>query len=216
MGGIHRLEQCTLVFPMQRAGLFVKQYISQLIAQTQDDVPVVLPHMMTIDSLVDQLCPLQSDDEISSVFQLYEIYQRHTSHTLPLDAFYGWGVQLLNDFSSVDMALLSGEDIMHYTSTIKRYEDLELDKETRTRLENLLRQSGPQHSVQEYFTSLWKALPNIYRDFVSCKPSRVSVHVVLALLGSFVIGTMNKCNSASPIAPTFLWDSITSWPLSGN
>ncbi|MCQ2333786.1 MAG: PD-(D/E)XK nuclease family protein [Paludibacteraceae bacterium] len=165
MGGIHRLEQCTLVFPMQRAGLFVKQYISQLIAQTQDDVPVVLPHMMTIDSLVDQLCPLQSDDEISSVFQLYEIYQRHTSHTLPLDAFYGWGVQLLNDFSSVDMALLSGEDIMHYTSTIKRYEDLELDKETRTRLENLLRQSGPQHSVQEYFTSLWKALPNIYRDF---------------------------------------------------
>lgn len=163
--GLHHLDQCTFVFPMQRAGLFVKQYLSQLIEQSKDEIPVVLPHLMTIDSLVDSLCPLIPDDEVSSVCQLYQVYKRYTSHTLPIDAFYGWGVQLLNDFSSVDMALLKGDDIMHYVSTIKRYDELELDKETQNRLERLLQNSGPQHSVREYFTSLWKALPDIYRDF---------------------------------------------------
>lgn len=163
--GIHHLDQCTLVFPMQRAGLFVKQYISQVIEQSVEDVPVVLPHSMTVDTLVDSLCPLQPNDEVTSVCQLYEIYKHHTDHTLPIDAFYGWGVQLLNDFSSVDMALLSGDDIMHYTSTIKRYDEIELDQDTRDRLETLLQNSGPQNSVREYFTALWKALPQIYREF---------------------------------------------------
>lgn len=163
--GIQGLEQVTMVFPMQRAGLFVKQCLSDYVLRSDGDIPMVLPRFTTIDALADSLCDLQSDDEIASVCALYQIYRKHTQHTLPLDAFYGWGVQLLSDFSSADMALLDVDRLMHYTSDAAQLEHLLLDEATRQRLEHLLHDTGDAHSVRDYFTSLWQALPAIYEDF---------------------------------------------------
>lgn len=163
--GLSGLADCTLIFPMQRAGLFVKQDLTERVQQSSDTQPIIVPRCVTIDALVDSLCPLLPADEIRSVCQLYHIYKNHTHHTLPIDAFYGWGVQLLNDFSSVDMAMVDGADIMHYTSTITRYEELLLEDETRERLTELLQKEGSANSVREYFRELWKALPDIYNEF---------------------------------------------------
>jgi len=163
--GVKGLERVTMVFPMQRAGLFVKQYLSERVLQSKDDIPMVLPRFTTIDALADSLCELQADEEISSVCALYEIYKKHTTHTLPIDAFYGWGVQLLADFSSADMALLDVDRLMHYTADAAKLEDLVLEPETKERLEELLHTTGAANSIKEYFTSLWAALPQIYEDF---------------------------------------------------
>jgi len=162
--GMTGLENCTMVFPMQRAGLFVKQYIRHWVEQSPDTPPIVLPHFTTIDNLVDSLCDLQAEEEIVSVCSLYTIYKKHTHHTLPIDAFYGWGLQLLNDFSSADMARLDASRLMDATAQAARLDELELDEETQHRLEKLLRDTVGGNSVRAYYTDLWDALPRIYNE----------------------------------------------------
>lgn len=163
--GLSGLENYTLVFPMQRAGLFVKQYLFDYMRQEGIDTPVVLPHLTTIDMLSDSLSALRSDDEIASVFRLYKAYSAHTHTTMPPDAFYGWGQQLMTDISNVDMALLDVSKMMQMASDACQLETLDLDDEVRERLEKLLREGGRTGSVRAFFEELWAALPMIYRDF---------------------------------------------------
>jgi len=163
---LQEMQQYTLVFPMQRAGLFVKQYLADYLREQHITTPVVLPHFTTIDSLSDTLSALRPDEEITSVFRLYHAYQQYSGQaTLSIDAFYSWGVQLLTDFSNADMALMDVEKMMQTTSEAGLLDMLQLDDETRSRLEDLLSREGSPTSVRRYFTTLWQALPDIYREF---------------------------------------------------
>lgn len=163
--GLAGLADCTLVFPMQRAGLFVKQAIYDYMRESGETAPVVLPRFTTIDSLSDSLSALRADDEVASVFRLYRAYSAVVKHPMKVDAFYGWGQQLLADFSSVDMALLSVDSVLHLSSDASALDELMLDPDTRQRLEALLRKEGAPHSVRAFFVELWSALPDIYKRF---------------------------------------------------
>lgn len=163
--GIHALDRYTLVFPMQRAGLFVRKYIADHIRSLDLQQPVVLPHFTTIDLLADSLCPLRADDEIASVFRLHRAYQAHAPQPMPIDAFYGWGQQLLTDMSNVDMALLDVDRMMALTGSLNGMDILDLDDDVRSQLECLLHGSPRSGSVREFFTALWQQLPAIYADF---------------------------------------------------
>lgn len=163
--GLNGLENYTFVFPMQRAGLFVKRYLCDYIQESKQTAPIVLPHFTTIDLLADSLCKLHSDDEIASVFRLYAAYKAHVSQDMPIDAFYGWGQQLLTDISNIDMALLDIDKMIQMTADAGQLDAIQIDDEVRERLEKLLRQQGNPHSVREFFVSLWRELPAIYTDF---------------------------------------------------
>lgn len=163
--GLGGLGEITMVFPMQRAGLFVRQYLMDRVQQQADDTPILLPHFTTIDALFDSLSSLRSEDEVVSICRLYAAYREHTEDYLPIDIFYGWGTQLMTDFSNSDMALLDVDKLMAYTKDAALLDTLQIDEDTRHRLENLLGESGDEHSVRRYYTSLWRALPDIYRSF---------------------------------------------------
>ena len=163
--GFQKLGSYTLVFPMQRAGLFVKQYLTEMYLQSGETTPMVLPSFTTIDMLADSLCTLRADDEVTSVFRLYEAYCKHAAQQMPIDAFYGWGLQLLTDMSNVDMALLDIERMMHYTAEAGKLSTIDIDEEARKRLEQILGTRGKEDSVRRFFTDLWRVLPDIYRDF---------------------------------------------------
>lgn len=167
--GLDRLGECTMVFPMQRAGLFVKQAILAHIRQTGYDKPVVLPHMTTIDMLADSLSDLHAEDEMVAICRLYQAYQKHTKETLTPDAFYGWGNQLMTDFSNSDMGLLDVREMMQTTAESAELDQLELDDDVRERLLHLLGSNGTEKSVRRYYTSLWKALPDIYDTFTQAQ-----------------------------------------------
>lgn len=163
--GLQGLENYTLVFPMQRAGLFAKQYIAEAMRDAGETRPVVLPRFTTIDMLADSLCPLRSEDETISILRVYKAYCEHVESPMPLDIFYGWGQQLLTDFSAVDSALLNVQRMLDLTADAAALEELTIEDEVRERLERLLRTSGSENSVRAYFTALWQALPKMYRSF---------------------------------------------------
>lgn len=159
------LGEVTMVFPMQRAGLFVRQYLLENMRASGDKTPIVLPQFTTIDALSDSLSELGSEDEIVSICRLYAAYCSHTKEHLPLDVFYGWGMQLMSDFSNSDMACTDVSKLMAYTADAAQLDMLELEDETRERLRHLLGERGDEHSVRRYYISLWESLPAVYEQF---------------------------------------------------
>ncbi len=63
------LEDCCLVFPNQRAGLFLKKYLSELVPK-----PVWSPQILTISDLMAELSDLSVADDLYLLFELYDIY----------------------------------------------------------------------------------------------------------------------------------------------
>jgi len=166
--GFEGLKDYTLVFPMHRAGLFMKQQIKEAIRDKHYDKPVVAPQMMTINELTNTLTQLAPDDEIHSVCRLYRIFKRHTGSTLPLDIFYGWGRQLRQDFSNVDMAMVDSQALFENSVDAHKLEQLDLPKEVSERLEKLFYTAGHDQNNDSYhqsFQLLWEKLPVICQDF---------------------------------------------------
>lgn len=161
--GLSDLHNYTLVFPMQRAGLFVKQYIAQELKKSNQ--PVLLPHLTTIDELVDSLSGLHGDEELLSICRLHQIYQSVVVSDLPLDVFYGWGKQLLSDFSNADMSLHDVRKLFRHTSDAATLDALTLDSEVKDRLMSILGEQGRPGSVRQHFQQLWENLPAVYEQF---------------------------------------------------
>lgn len=165
--GWDNLKDCTVVFPMQRAGIFMKQaFMRQIAAYNR---PVVLPRMVTLDELVTTVSELQPVDEIRAVCLLYHIYIRHlqaeNEQALPLDAFYGLGRQLLTDFNNVDMAVADPEKILSYTSAARVLESTELTPEAKEGLLKLFNLDASSGDIAQSFRALWQHLLPIYQEF---------------------------------------------------
>lgn len=164
--GWQHLQQYTLVFPMQRAELYFKQYLREEITRANYQQPVVLPRMLTIDQLVDEWSELRVVDEIRAVCQLYSIYKRYLpDNPIELDAFYGWGRQILNDFSGIDMALQPIRQVLANTAAAQQLDRILLDDEVRERLQQLVNIYSTDDHIQAFFLDLWNHLPVIYDAF---------------------------------------------------
>ena len=163
--GWNGLKNITIVFPMHRAGLFIKQALEQRMMQESISYPVLLPEMLTIDELADKYSTLRPEEEIRAVCRLYTCYRDKTTTRLDIDSFYGWGLQLLKDFSAADMALLDSEKLIRHVSEAGELDNSGVDKDVAERLNKLLGNNGENGSVRKYYQDLWKQLPEIYTAF---------------------------------------------------
>ena len=112
----HDLSRVAVVFPNKRASLF----FNECLLKENETAPIWAPRYVTISELFDRLSTKQAADEIKSVCLLYDIYKEEvraqssqTEHDadITLDFFYGWGTQLLADFSNIDRSLVDAEEL---------------------------------------------------------------------------------------------------------
>ena len=169
--GWENLRNMTVVFPMHRAALFMKEELKRQMLQQHLDRPVLAPRFTTLNELADELSApyLRPDDEISSVCLLYEIFCEQTHVEIGLDTFYGWGRQLLTDFSNADMSEADPEALFRNSADAHRLEETWLSDETRQRLLELV-EGRDQHddsadSMRAKLQALWRLLGNVYREF---------------------------------------------------
>ena len=175
--GVEHLDRFTMVVPSRRAMLYVKEYIREYLAQNEIRTAVQLPQMTTLNNLMDELSPLYKIDEIQAVCILYKVYvdvlreADDTKHAnVPLDRFYGWGRQLVIDFSNIDKActLASSEAILDHTAAARELEELHLDPDVYERLLALVSnhpKASSDDSRKREFELLWQQLPKIYARF---------------------------------------------------
>ena len=165
------LEHITLVLPSHRAGVVLKDEIMR-IQKAQGEKAIWAPNITTLTQLQDALSPLHAEDELVTIVRLYKHYLRVTndpSNVMPLDMFYGWGKQMIADFTNVDVSMEQDEVPNFFENTIAAHElsEWHLDDELKERLQALIRTEEDtrivsSHSVQEQYEQLWKNLYTLY------------------------------------------------------
>ena len=165
------LEHITLVLPSHRAGVVLKDEIMR-IQKAQGEKAIWAPTVTTLTQLQDALSPLHAEDELVTIVRLYKHYLRVTndpSNVMPLDMFYGWGKQMIADFTNVDVSMEQDKVPNFFDNTIAAHElsEWHLDDELKERLQALIRAEEDtrivsSHSVQEQYEQLWKNLYTLY------------------------------------------------------
>lgn len=169
------LKDVTLVFPMHRAGVVMRSVLQARMADEHQSA-MWAPEMIALGDLFDSLCPLGKEDELFTVCRLHRIYNEclqasgSESLAMDIDRFYGWGRQLLSDFTNIDQGIKESEieSFFRNALTLSDLDTYKLDDEVRERLQDLLykgearRQAMIAESVQAHFAALWHAMPDIY------------------------------------------------------
>ncbi len=193
--GWRNMDDLTLVFPSQRAGLVFKDLLKQH-HKEQKGGAILLPNITTLPDLFESLCPMSPVEELEAVFRLYKIYETTTKEfydaergqfeaknpgkkydmvkPFNLDVFYSWGRQLLSDFNNIDSSDAGKTpDSVHkfFDNAIqaKKLEGLEIDYEVRERLHTLLHEGESEASqddaIRKKYEAIWHCMEAIYNQF---------------------------------------------------
>lgn len=174
--GIKGLASTTIVVPSRRAMLHAKDCFREYMAAHNLQGPIQLPRLTTLSVLFDELSPLYKIDEIQAVCTLYDIYLQVEKDAmpdkdmLPLDVFYGWGRQLVQDFSNIDKTypLVTAESFLSNAAEANILSQLDIDDDVRERLEQLV-SDNPSTAVsgskRKEFEAIWTNLTAIYQRF---------------------------------------------------
>ncbi len=174
--GWEGLKDVTLVFPMHRAGVVMRSELQRRMAAEYAKA-LWAPQMLALGDLFDILCPLGKEDELFTICRLHRIYSNQLSavsgqQPMDIDRFYGWGRQLLSDFTNIDQSVSEAEidSFFRNALSLSDLDTYKLDDDVRRRLEDLLykgqarNQSLIAESVQAHFAALWQVMPTIYRQ----------------------------------------------------
>ena len=151
------LSRVAIVFPNKRAGIF----FNDCLVQEGGSEPVWAPRYLTIGEVFDALTALRPVDEVKAVCRLFRIYGDVLGHaSLTLDYFYGWGQQLLHDFSNIDRCVDDVEKFFGLWSAVRQLEQLpDEQQEYLNHFFGLKRHKGRQH---DDFERIWTHLYDIY------------------------------------------------------
>ena len=173
--GWEQLRQTTLVLPSRRAGLVLRDELLQL-QKAGGQKAVYAPTVQTLNQFIDSLSPLYAEDELTTIARLYRLYlstlnAQHSTDPMPLDLFYGWGRQMLADFTNIDASMPAEEVPSFFNNAISAHDlgEWQLDEETENRLRLLLQPTAglitdEERSIRAQYQALWHALADIYTD----------------------------------------------------
>ena len=172
----NQLNKTTLVVPSHRAGLVLKNELMHL-QKEQGQQAVWAPDVKTLQQLQDTLSPLYSEDELLTIVRLYKLYLNNQNNLInpndlmPLDLFYGWGRQMIADFTNVDASMHADKVPNFFENTIAAHEleEWKLDPETEERLRALMNPNSPEaasiasDSIRHRYESVWRQLYELYQ-----------------------------------------------------
>ncbi len=165
-------ERLAFIFPNKRASLFFKKYLGKLLGRN-----IWAPSFFTISQVIDRYTKVQTPNQLTLLFYLYESFREikksrgKWDDNYTFDKFSTLGEILLKDFNDVDNYLVDPKSIF---SNIKDLAEIEhqfffLSEEE----QEILRRYWSNFTVdklsdeKERFLELWEDVPLIYNDFVN-------------------------------------------------
>ena len=168
-----QLSRTTLVLPSHRAGLVLKNELLRL-QKERNAQAIWAPTVQTLTQLQDSFSPLYAEDELFTIVRLYRIYRNLLSDTdepdnlIPLDLFYGWGKQMLSDFTNVDASIPAEKVPNFFENTVAAHElsQWNLDPDVEARLKALINDAkdgnAEQDSIKAQYETIWRQLYALY------------------------------------------------------
>lgn len=177
-----QLSRTTFVLPSHRAGLVLKNELLQL-QKARNAQAVWAPRVQTLTQLQDSLSPLYTEDELFTIVRLYKLYlstfnfpygvsrsEELSTDPMKLDLFYGWGRQMLADFTNVDASMAAEQVPNFFENTIAAHElsSWQLDPEVEERLRALINGGNEEKdvdrdSIKAQYEVLWRQLYELYK-----------------------------------------------------
>ncbi|MFC3417718.1 hypothetical protein [Algoriphagus hitonicola] len=157
------LKNLVIVLPNRRAGLFFTQHLGALIEE-----PSWMPEIKTIEDVFYEFAEKRPADDLTLIFELYQVYVDLHPEPETFDRFYFWGEMILKDFNDLDQFMADPDKLYHYLAEIKELEsDLSFLKESQI---DLIRQFwssfiSQDKKHQEKFLRFWQLLKPLYRTF---------------------------------------------------
>jgi len=110
------LSAITFILPSKRAGIFLKNELSQLVNKT-----IFSPEILSIEDFVEDLSQLKTISNTELLFEFYDSYQTLSKSTEieSFESFSKWGQILLQDFNEIDRYLVPQKQIFDYLSAIQ-------------------------------------------------------------------------------------------------
>ena len=118
---IQALENLCIVVPTRRAGYFFKRALAQC-----SDRPFLAPEVVAIDDFVSQRCGVEISDNVSLLFELYDIFKQIDTH-ITFDRYLQWATMLLRDFDQIDQFLVDPDYLFSYITEAKAIERWQID-----------------------------------------------------------------------------------------
>jgi len=157
------LEQYTFVFPNKRAGLFFKDHLLRL-----TDKPIWSPTITSIETYFLSQSPLQQEEPLGLILELYAVFKEQVHAEESLDRFYFWGQMLLTDFDELDKYLVRVPELFTAISEQKRIDQLfgGLSEEQVSAIRQFWNSFEPPLSeAKQEFHDFWNKLSIIYQQF---------------------------------------------------
>lgn len=156
------ISSLQFIFPSRRAGLYFKNYLSELIKK-----PVWSPVTCGISDFINDNSEYKTADELTLIFELYSVYCKHSSD-VSFDKFYPWGAIILRDFDEMDKNLVQAD---HIFRILKEHKKIEEDFEFKAAdIDEFYRfwksfSARELNSLQDEFIKTWEILGKVYHDF---------------------------------------------------
>ncbi len=156
------ISNYTVVFPNRRAGLFFNRALRKLI-----DQPIWAPEAMAIEDYVRQKSDFAVPDQLSLVFSLHEVFQKHAPFKEDFEQFYFWGDMLVKDFSDVDHYMADARPLFANLLEWKKLADTDFLTDEQLQLIEKFWKSfeAKPKDAQEKFNRNWNILYPVYVDF---------------------------------------------------
>jgi hypothetical protein len=162
------LDQCCVVLPNRRAGLFLKRYLAGHIHK-----PLMLPAIFSVEDFILHVSGLQVMDPVELLFQLYQVHcQVEGSEAQPFDDFITWGKDLIRDFNEIDQYLASPRALFTYLSEAKALSVWNPDHRELTPFQ--LKYIRFYQSLESYYTLLSERLLDSRRVYQGLAYRRVA------------------------------------------
>lgn len=142
------ISELIFVLPSKRAGVFLKNMISQ-----NATTSFFAPQIVSIEEFVESLSDLNYATNTELLFEFYKVYIQNTPKELiePFDQVSKWTQLLLQDFNEIDRYLIPSNHIFDYLKAIKEVNHWSLEKEQTNYVKNYL--------------SFWNRLKTYYNEF---------------------------------------------------
>ncbi|SMG29530.1 PD-(D/E)XK nuclease superfamily protein [Marivirga sericea] len=156
------ISSYSVIFPNRRAGLFFNHALRKLI-----DQPIWAPETMAIEDFVRQKSDFAVPDQLSLVFSLHEVFQKHAPFKEDFEQFYFWGDMLVKDFNDVDHYMADARPLFANLLEWKKLADTDFLSEEQLQLIEKFWKSfeAKPKDAQEKFSRNWNILYPVYQDF---------------------------------------------------
>jgi hypothetical protein len=157
------MKEMVIVLPNRRAGLFFTRHLGSLI-----DSPLWMPEVKTIEQVFYGLAGETPADDLTLVFELYQVYSQLQDQPEDFDRFYFWGEMILKDFNDLDQFLADAKAVYRNLAEIKEFEsDLSyLSPEQIDLISQFWKSFENQNETEkEKFLRFWQILGQLYEQF---------------------------------------------------